>query len=57
MQMADSMAHSIAGLEHVGRVAVGRRADVLLFGADLRLHKTLISGRVVFNADAAPAAL
>ncbi|XP_077991798.1 N-acetylglucosamine-6-phosphate deacetylase-like [Glandiceps talaboti] len=39
----------IAKLDHVGKIEVGRRADLLLFDDKLKLQKTLIAGEVVYS--------
>ena len=46
--------HRLLGLDDVGSVAVGRRADLVLLGADLRVVHTVVGGRVVFESSEVP---
>lgn len=43
----------VAGLGHVGGVAAGKRADLLLLTDELALIETLVAGETVFRADTA----
>ena len=43
----------VAGLGHVGEVAAGKRADLLLLTDELALIETLVAGETVFRADTA----
>ena len=57
-EASDAVAASpaaIAGLGHVGLIAVGRRADLLLVGPgpEFALSATLVAGKVVFGAPVA----
>ena len=35
---------SIAGLDHVGQLKAGKRADILLFDENLTLTETMVAG-------------
>jgi hypothetical protein len=39
----------IAALKHVGKVAVGMRADLLLFNKDMNLQQTMVAGQIVHS--------
>ena len=39
----------VAGLTHTGRIAVGLRADLLLFESNLTLTTTLVAGTVAYQ--------
>ena len=39
----------IAGLEHVGRIEAGKRADLLIFDEELTLQQTIIAGKTEFK--------
>ena len=39
----------IAGLDHIGKVEVGKRADLLLLDKDLNLKQTIIAGRTEYK--------
>ena len=41
----------IAGLDHIGTIEVGKRADLLLFDKELNLQETIIAGRTVFERE------
>ena len=43
--------YRIAGLEHIGTIEVGKRADLLLLDKDLNLKQTVIAGRTVYSSD------
>ncbi|XP_065176076.1 N-acetylglucosamine-6-phosphate deacetylase-like [Sycon ciliatum] len=43
----------IVGLEHVGKIEVGRRADFLLLDKNYELKQTVIAGRLAYTAAAA----
>ncbi|XP_071501801.1 N-acetylglucosamine-6-phosphate deacetylase-like [Diadema antillarum] len=40
----------IAKLDDVGRIEIGKRADLLLFDIDLNLGKTFVRGKVVYSS-------
>ena len=41
----------VAKLDNIGEIAVGKRADLLLFDDNHQLHQTLVAGQVVWNND------
>ncbi len=41
----------IAGLHHVGQIAVGRRADFAMLSAKLELRATIVAGVIRFAAE------
>jgi len=43
----------IAKLKHIGKLAVGKRADMILFSGDLKLQKVLINGALASETDSA----
>jgi beta-aspartyl-dipeptidase (metallo-type) len=38
------------GLDHKGRIAPGCDADLVFLDGDLRVRRTMVAGRVVFQA-------
>ncbi|XP_062514677.1 N-acetylglucosamine-6-phosphate deacetylase-like isoform X2 [Corticium candelabrum] len=40
----------IAALDHVGSIAVGKRADLLLLDSNLNLEKTIVNGQVIYDS-------
>jgi len=39
----------IAKLKHIGKLIVGKRADMILFSGDLKLQKVLINGALAYT--------
>lgn len=39
----------VAKLNNIGEIAVGKRADLLLFDDNHQLHQTLVAGQVVWS--------
>ncbi len=39
----------VAGLDHIGSLTPGKRADVLLFGPELTLLHTMVNGKLVYS--------
>ena len=48
--MATAVPAARLGLADRGRLEVGRRADLVLWSADLRVVSTLVGGAVAFQA-------
>ncbi|XP_077863301.1 N-acetylgalactosamine-6-phosphate deacetylase-like [Saccoglossus kowalevskii] len=40
----------IAKLDHIGKIEVNKRADLLLFDSELNLQKTIVAGQLVYSA-------
>src|SRR5256885_2527192 len=49
LAMASRTPARLLGLASSGRVAAGADADLVVLGADLRVRRTLVAGRTVFE--------
>jgi len=50
VQMLSENPARIAGLNHIGKIQIGKRADLLLFSEDFDLKQVLIGGELAFNS-------
>jgi N-acetylglucosamine-6-phosphate deacetylase len=53
INMATRNPARLIGLEDVGEIQVGKRADLILFtleGTEIRIHQTMVNGEVVYTA-------
>ena len=53
INMATRNPSRLIGLEDVGEIQVGKRADLILFtleGSEIRIHQTMVNGEVVYTA-------
>lgn len=51
MMMLSENPARIAKISHTGRIEVGKRADLLLFDDNLRLLRTVVYGKIVFQTN------
>ncbi len=54
IQMASTNPARLMGLDHVGEISPGKRADLILFTMDdgvMHIQKTLVAGKAVYSKE------
>lgn len=51
VKMASETPANILGLDHIGKLSPGFAADIVLFDAEINIHKTIVDGEEVFSRE------